>query len=135
MSSWLNADDPLMLPLRGISTAGNHSFPHEDVNSAQMNPRGVVRESQRRSGDVRPEALKQDTADAQMPPQPLSAQPQIRRNDDDSSNESDDDDNSPAGTIKTPPCASYGRYYCSYKEDYPLKVVTEVNILLTYFSH
>lgn len=31
-----------------------------------------------------------------------------------------------AGTQKEPECASQGRYYCTYKEDYPLKLVTEV---------
>lgn len=31
-----------------------------------------------------------------------------------------------SGTSKTPPCAIAGRFYCSYKEDYPIKVVTEV---------
>lgn len=30
------------------------------------------------------------------------------------------------GASKTPPCAHQGRFYCSYKEDYPVKVVTEV---------
>lgn len=32
-----------------------------------------------------------------------------------------------AGILKTPPCGSHGRFYCSYKEDYPAKVVTEVS--------
>jgi len=31
-----------------------------------------------------------------------------------------------AGTQKEPECASSGRYYCTFKEDYPLKLVTEV---------
>lgn len=31
------------------------------------------------------------------------------------------------GTSKTPPCGSQGRFYCSYKEDYPSKVVGEVS--------
>lgn len=31
-----------------------------------------------------------------------------------------------AGTVKQPECASQGRYYCTYKEDYPNKLVTEV---------
>lgn len=31
-----------------------------------------------------------------------------------------------AGTQKEPECASQGRYYCTYKEEYPLKLVTEV---------
>lgn len=31
-----------------------------------------------------------------------------------------------AGTQKEPECASHGRYYCTFKEDYPLKLVTEV---------
>lgn len=31
-----------------------------------------------------------------------------------------------AGTQKEPDCASHGRYYCTYKEEYPLKLVTEV---------
>lgn len=31
-----------------------------------------------------------------------------------------------AGTQKEPECASHGRYYCTYKEDYPTKLVTEV---------
>lgn len=30
------------------------------------------------------------------------------------------------GASKTPPCGHQGRFYCSYKEDYPVKVVTEV---------
>ncbi|RWS10097.1 uncharacterized protein B4U79_04425 [Dinothrombium tinctorium] len=38
----------------------------------------------------------------------------------------DDDSGLPSGTTKTPPCAQHGRYYCSYNEDYPIKVVTEV---------
>jgi hypothetical protein len=33
---------------------------------------------------------------------------------------------SAAGTSKEPECASHGRYYCTFKEDYPLKLVTEV---------
>lgn len=33
----------------------------------------------------------------------------------------------PVGTSKTPPCGSQGRFYCSYKEDYPSKVVGEVS--------
>ena len=48
---------------------------------------------------------------------------------DDSGNqnfESNEEDSGPAGTTKAPACAHYGRYYCSYKEDYPIKVVTEV---------
>lgn len=31
-----------------------------------------------------------------------------------------------AGSLKEPECGSHGRYYCTYKEDYPLKLVTEV---------
>lgn len=31
-----------------------------------------------------------------------------------------------AGSLKEPECASHGRYYCTYKEEYPLKLVTEV---------
>lgn len=31
-----------------------------------------------------------------------------------------------AGTLKEPECAARGRYYCTYKEDYPLQLVTEV---------
>lgn len=31
-----------------------------------------------------------------------------------------------AGTQKEPECASHGRYYCTYKEDYPVKLVSEV---------
>lgn len=31
-----------------------------------------------------------------------------------------------SGTQKEPDCASRGRYYCTYKEEYPLKLVTEV---------
>lgn len=33
-----------------------------------------------------------------------------------------------SGASKTPPCGHHGRFYCSYKEDYPSKVVTEVRI-------
>ena len=40
--------------------------------------------------------------------------------------EQNDEESGPSGTTKSPPCAHYGRYYCSYKEDYPIKVVTEV---------
>jgi hypothetical protein len=40
--------------------------------------------------------------------------------------DSNEEDSSPSGTTKAPACAHYGRYYCSYKEDYPIKVVTEV---------
>ncbi|KAF8763747.1 Neurotrophin 1 like protein [Argiope bruennichi] len=32
----------------------------------------------------------------------------------------------PAGSKKPPGCAQYGRYYCSYKEDYPIDVVSQV---------
>ncbi|XP_015928463.1 neurotrophin 1 [Parasteatoda tepidariorum] len=32
----------------------------------------------------------------------------------------------PAGSKKPPGCAQYGRYYCSYKEDYPVDVVSQV---------
>lgn len=38
----------------------------------------------------------------------------------------DDAASSTAGTTKEPECASNGRYYCTYKEEYPLKLVTEV---------
>lgn len=38
----------------------------------------------------------------------------------------DEEDNGPSGSTKTPPCAQYGRNYCTFKEDYPIKVVTEV---------
>lgn len=31
-----------------------------------------------------------------------------------------------AGNLKEPECAANGRFYCTYKEDYPLKLVTEV---------
>ncbi|XP_054711463.1 uncharacterized protein LOC129221051 [Uloborus diversus] len=31
-----------------------------------------------------------------------------------------------AGSKKPPGCAQYGRYYCSYKEDYPIDVVSQV---------
>lgn len=31
-----------------------------------------------------------------------------------------------AGSQKEPDCAAHGRYYCTYKEEYPLKLVTEV---------
>ena len=30
------------------------------------------------------------------------------------------------GTTKTPPCATQGRFYCSYKEDYPESIVAEI---------
>ena len=32
----------------------------------------------------------------------------------------EDEINEPAGSKKPPGCAQYGRYYCSYKEDYPV---------------
>ena len=38
----------------------------------------------------------------------------------------EDNASSMAGTQKEPECASHGRYYCTFKEDYPLKLVTEV---------
>lgn len=40
----------------------------------------------------------------------------------------DEVEDSPAlsGLQKEPECASNGRYYCTHKEDYPLKLVTEV---------
>lgn len=31
-----------------------------------------------------------------------------------------------AGSQKEPECGAHGRYYCTYKEEYPLKLVTEV---------
>ncbi|XP_013781207.1 uncharacterized protein LOC106465528, partial [Limulus polyphemus] len=37
------------------------------------------------------------------------------------------DDYGPAGTTKAPNCAQYSRYYCSYKEDYPIDIVTTVS--------
>lgn len=37
-----------------------------------------------------------------------------------------DENSGIAGTQKEPDCASHGRYYCTYKEEYPLKLVTEV---------
>lgn len=57
---------------------------------------------------------------------------------DDADSVPDDDDNhhsahrpegqgGPVGTSKTPPCGNQGRFYCSYKEDYPNKVVGEVS--------
>lgn len=38
----------------------------------------------------------------------------------------DDAASSTAGSTKEPECAANGRYYCTYKEEYPLKLVTEV---------
>ncbi|KFM66176.1 Protein spaetzle, partial [Stegodyphus mimosarum] len=38
----------------------------------------------------------------------------------------DDEMKEPAGSKKPPGCAQYGRYYCSYKEDYPIDVVSQV---------
>lgn len=42
------------------------------------------------------------------------------------SNEIFDDLEEIAGTQKEPECAAHNRYYCTYKENYPLKLVTEV---------
>jgi hypothetical protein len=39
----------------------------------------------------------------------------------------DEEAGQPGGASKTPPCGSHGRFYCSYKEDYPVKIVTEVS--------
>lgn len=39
----------------------------------------------------------------------------------------DEEGGQPGGASKTPPCGSHGRFYCSYKEDYPVKIVTEVS--------
>ena len=32
-----------------------------------------------------------------------------------------------SGQVKAPPCGSHGRFYCTYKEDYPSKIVSEVS--------
>lgn len=40
--------------------------------------------------------------------------------------ESEEGEGGTAGSKKEPECATKGRYYCTYKEDYPLKLVTEV---------
>lgn len=42
------------------------------------------------------------------------------------SNEIFDDSDEIAGSAKEPECAAHNRYYCTYKENYPLKLVTEV---------
>ncbi|XP_023242549.1 uncharacterized protein LOC111640738 [Centruroides sculpturatus] len=37
-----------------------------------------------------------------------------------------EEESGPLGTTKAPNCAQYGRYYCSYKEEYPTEIVTQV---------
>ncbi|RWS27363.1 Protein spaetzle-like protein [Leptotrombidium deliense] len=48
------------------------------------------------------------------------------KGDDEYGHDYDDDGEHPSGTLKAPACAEHGRHYCSYHEDYPSKVVTEV---------
>lgn len=39
----------------------------------------------------------------------------------------DDEVHGLSGQVKPPPCGSHGRFYCTYKEDYPIKIVSEVS--------
>ncbi|XP_076315531.1 neurotrophin 1-like [Tachypleus tridentatus] len=45
---------------------------------------------------------------------------------DHSSNFYGEDDHGPAGSTKAPKCAQYGSYYCNYKDEYPIDIVTTV---------
>ena len=53
-------------------------------------------------------------------PEPLPDLPSLG-DDEPTPSEDDPSGGGLAGSNKTPPCAHHGRYYCSYKEDYPMK--------------
>lgn len=62
---------------------------------------------------------------------PASSENNLSTSEDDEAALLDDEEGSAsnaeaAGTLKTPPCGKNGRHYCIFREDYPIKVVTEV---------
>lgn len=136
MSSWLSNEDKMMIPDGQL---------YIDLNLEKTKPGEMLPQQSVPKAEIgKAEALKSDklkSQKSQMQQQQIhkmsSNQPQghVTHKDKD---ETDDGfgssstsfeshgDDGPAGTTKVPPCAHYGRYYCSYKEDYPIKVVTEV---------
>jgi hypothetical protein len=142
ISSWLSNEDSIMFPDQDKHTVDSID---KSENSQKIN-------DQNKNGDsMKAEALKAEKLknqqlqqnqqlhqNQQQNQQQLKIQTQAsntqnhkieaEEGDNQGSNnyDSNDEDNGPSGSTKTPPCAHYGRYYCSYKEDYPIKVVTEV---------
>jgi hypothetical protein len=133
ISSWLSNEDSIMIPDQDKDT----------VDSIGKSKKFETINDQNKNGDfMKAEALKAEKLKNQQLQQNQQQLKQIQtqasntqnhkieaeEGDSQGSNnyDSNDEDNGPSGSTKTPPCAQYGRYYCSYKEDYPIKVVTEV---------
>ncbi len=132
ISSWLHNEDGIMAPDQDKDTVDSidKTLNFDTINDQNKN-----------GGFVKAEALKAEKLKNQQLQQNQQQLKQIQtqasntqnhkieagEGDEGSHNyESNDEDNGPSGSMKAPPCAHYGRYYCSYKEDYPIKVVTEV---------
>lgn len=135
-SSLANAPEVPESPADWLMMEGNDLLPEEGKSVASFESHMAPPKSTRRSGSSNKRSNKNKSSHHSNNNSSSSGGKSSMFDDDSVASDSSDSNDvlddidegqaSMAGTSKEPECAAHGRYYCTYKEEYPLKLVTEV---------